>query len=161
MRERLASGQTLLDHLSVDVGHQIHRLLEMRNVVLLGAFSLDVLLDGVDLGLVGYQSLLLFVEAVVDVALQNLVLTRVVLHRVEGRLLAQAHLIVADHLLDGRELSFLFLELLVELVCLRELVLDFVFHFLNTGIVLLELSLDGSAQVLVLGQVLFLGLDLN
>ena len=74
--------------------------MEVGLVVLLSALGLDVLLDSVDLGLVGYQSFLLLVESVVDVALQNLVLAGVVFHGVVSRLLAQTHLILADQHLD-------------------------------------------------------------
>ena len=133
----------------------------MRDVVLLGSLGFDVLLDRVNLRLVGYQSLLLLIEPVVDVTLQNLVLARVVLHRVECRLLAEAYLKRVDHLLDACKLFLLDLELLVKLVGFRELVLDFVLHLLNTGVVLLELGFDRPAQVLVLGQVLLLRLNFD
>ena len=73
----------------------------MRDVVLLGPLGFDVLLDCVNLRLVGYQSLLLLIEPVVDVTLQNLVLARVMLHRVECRLLAEADLKRVDHLFNG------------------------------------------------------------
>lgn len=62
-------------------------------VVALGALALDVLLDGVDLGLVADQLLLDVVQAVVDVTLQDLILLGVVLHGVVRHLLRQAWLV--------------------------------------------------------------------
>lgn len=60
----------------------------MSLVVLFSSLGFDVLLDSVDLRLVGDKTFLLLVQPVVDVALQDLVLSSVMLHRVVGRLLA-------------------------------------------------------------------------
>ena len=135
--------------------------MEVCLVVLLSALSLDVLLDGVDLRLVGYQSLLLLIESVVDVALKNLVLARVVLHRVVSRLFAQTYLILADELFDVHKPLLFKLKFLAELVSLWELVLELVLHLLHACDVLLQLHLDSALQVLVLRQVLFARLNFD
>ena len=122
----------------------------MGLVVLFGALGLNVLLDGVNLGLVRYQTLLLFVESFVDVTLQNLVLAGVVLHGMVGCLLAQTHLILADQHLDVHKPLLLVLEVLAQLVCLRELVLQLVFHLLHARNILFELGFDRTLEVLVL-----------
>ena len=70
-------------------------MLEVTPVVRLRAFRLDVLLNRVDLALVANQAFLDLVEPVVDVRLQNLVLDRVVLDPVVGRLVNQLRLVLA------------------------------------------------------------------
>jgi hypothetical protein len=151
-----ASGrQALLDYLCVDFRNQLDGLVEMGLIVLLGTLSLDVLLDGVDLRLVGYQSLLLLVKPVVDVALKNLVLSCVVFHRMVRRLLAKSYLILADELFDVHKPLLFKLEILAKLVSLWKLVLEFVLHLLHARHILLELHLDSALQVLVLRQILF------
>jgi len=103
----------------------------MSLVVLLSALCLDVLLNGVDLRLIGYQSLLLLVESVVDVALKNLVLARVMFHRVVSCLLAKTYLILAYELLYIHKTLFLVLKFLAKLVSLWKLVLELVLHLLH------------------------------
>lgn len=68
----------------------------MTLVVALGAFGFDVLLNRVDLAFISDEPFLDFVELVVDVALQNLVLTGVVSHGMVRSLLAKMRFILAD-----------------------------------------------------------------
>ena len=69
-------------------------------VVRLGTLGLNVLLDAVDGRLVGDQTFLDLVQAVVDVVLQDPVPHSVVLHGVVGRLLGNVAAIRANLLLD-------------------------------------------------------------
>ena len=71
-------------------------MLEVPSVVRLCTLGLDVLLNRVDLALVANQTLFDLIEAVVDVRLQNLVLDRVMLDTVVGRLVHQLSLVLAD-----------------------------------------------------------------
>jgi hypothetical protein len=86
----------LLDHLVVNISIQLHAVLEVPSVVRLRTLGLDVLLNRVDLALVANQTLFDLIEAVVDVRLQNLVLDRVMLDPVVGRLVHQLSLVLAD-----------------------------------------------------------------
>ena len=83
------SGQAhaSLDEIHVDLGAHLHAVLELVLVVALCSLGLDVLLDGVDLGLVLDQLLLDVVESVVDLVAEDLVLLGVVLHGVVSHLL--------------------------------------------------------------------------
>ena len=118
----------LLDHFRVDISVQLHAVLEVTPVVRLRAFRLDVLLNRVDLALVANQAFLDLVEPVVDVRLQNLVLDRVVLDPVVGRLVNQLSLVLADQAADHNDALLLLFKVLTKLVEPAELVLHFVFH---------------------------------
>ena len=151
--------EALLNDFGVDLSDQLHALLEVVLVVLLGTLRFDVLLDRVDLAFVGYQSLLLLVQPVVDVRRENLVLARVVLHRVVRRLLAQPTLVLANDGPDVHESLLLSVKLLLEHIGARELVLEFIFHLVDRLLVLLQLRLDRVLQMLVLVAVLPARLD--
>ena len=85
----------LLDHLVVDICVQLHALLEVTPVVRLRTLGLDILLNRVNLALVANQALFNLVEPVVDIRLQNLVLDRVMLDPVVGRLIHQLGLVLS------------------------------------------------------------------
>jgi hypothetical protein len=91
----------------------------------------------------------LLVQSIVDIALQNLVLASVMLHRMVGRLLAQAYFVLAHHHFDIHEAFFLVRKLSTQFVCLGELILQFFFHLGNTLHVLIQLSPQGALQMFV------------
>ena len=66
----------------------MHASLEVPLVIAFGALGLDVLLDGINLALVSDQSLFNLVQLVVDITLQDLVLSSVVANSVVSCLLA-------------------------------------------------------------------------
>lgn len=78
--------QTSFKQVGVDLRTNLHAVLELVLVVALGSFRFDILLDGVDLRLVLNQFLLDVIQPIVYVTLQNFVLFRVVLHRMETNL---------------------------------------------------------------------------
>ena len=71
-----------------------HTVLERTLVVGLGTLCLDVLLDRVDLRLVLNQLLLDVIQSIVNVALEDLILLRVVLHRMVCHLLLETWLVL-------------------------------------------------------------------
>jgi hypothetical protein len=121
---------------------------------LLGTLGFDVLLNGVDLRLVGDEALLGLVEPVVNVALDDLVFASIVAHCVVGRLLGETVLVHSDELLDVHQALLIVFKLLGQVVGRWEFVQHFVLHLLDALRVLLQLSLDRALQVLVLKQVL-------
>jgi hypothetical protein len=103
-------------------------------VALIVAFStlcLNVLLNRVYLTLVTDQTLLNLIEAVVDIALQNLVFARFMLHSAVVGLLAQLCLVLFDHLANHNESLFFFFELTSQLIDPHELVLHLVLHLVD------------------------------
>ena len=78
-----------------------HAVLESRLIVTLSAFSLNVLLNGIDLRLILDQLLLDVIESVVYVTLKDLVLRSVMLHRVIRHLLLETWLILRQESPDS------------------------------------------------------------
>ena len=103
----------------------------MLLVVRLGALSLNILLDAVNCGLVRDQTLLDFVQSVVNLVLKDHVTTSVVLHGVISRLLGKPGPI-STHLLSNR-LQAMLLSFMVSLEFLSagKLVSHFIFHFVD------------------------------
>jgi len=122
-------------------------------VVGVGTPSFNELVDGIDLRLVTNQTLLDLVELLEDITLEQLILLSVVLHVVVGHLLLEAVFVLTDHLPDDHKASLFFLEVLLEVFSLGELVSDFVLHLVNTLVNLLELVVDTVLKVLDLLKV--------
>ena len=150
----VSNVERLLDDFSVDLTTQADTFFELCLVVGLLTLCLDVLLDCVDLGLVDNELLLDVVESVVDVVLQYLVLVRVVLHSVVGRLLLDAILVLGNEHPDAFESHFLIRKLSFERSSLCELVCHFIFHTGNGFCVLLHFLVDAAFQILDLFKVL-------
>ena len=106
------SGQAhaSLDQIHVNLGTDLHAFLELVLVVALGSLGLDVLLNCVNLRLVLNELLLDIVEPVVDLVAQDLVLLRVMLHRMECDLLREALPVNCHKLLHSREALLLAFE---------------------------------------------------
>ena len=146
-------AETLFDEVEVDFVAQPHAILEGALVVGLGAFGLDVLLDGVNLRLVLDQLLLDVVQTDIDVTLQDLVLLSVVLHRVVGHLTLQAWLVLGQEGPDRGEPHFFPVEVDLQLIRAGELVGHLVLHLTDFFSHLLHLLLDAALQRFDLLQV--------
>ena len=90
LKHHSLNAEALLDQVKVDVMAEGHAILEGTLVVRLCSLCLYVLLNGIDLRLILDEFLLNIVQSNVDVALKNLVLLGVVLHRVVSHLLREA-----------------------------------------------------------------------
>jgi hypothetical protein len=82
----------------------------MTLIVAFSALLLNVLLDSVDLAFVSDETLLNFIQLVVDVTLHNLVLTGIMLHRMVRRLLTKSVLVRGNQALNVRKALFLIFE---------------------------------------------------
>ncbi len=129
---KISGMKRLLNDFSVNVCTQLHALLKVATIVTLSALCFNVLLDRINLAFVTNQSFLNFIETVVNVTLQDLVLTSVMTHSVIGRLLAQWWLVLANHILDHLETLLLLLKPWLQIFHLGKLVLHLIFHFVNT-----------------------------
>ena len=106
-------------------------MLHLLLVVRLGALSLDILLDAVNCGLVRDQTLLNFVQSVVNLVLKDHVTTSVMLHGMVGRLLSKPGPIGAHLLPNGFQAMLLSLMVGLELFRAGKLVRHFIFHFVD------------------------------
>lgn len=140
----LSSGQThaSLNEVQVYLFTNLHAVLELVLVIGLGALGLDVLLDGVDLRLILDQLLLDVVQPVVDLVTKDLILLRIVLNGVQTNLLVQVDLVDLDKLSDSVQARLLALEVRLQLVGLRELVVHVVFHVRALLLGVLHLLVD-------------------
>ena len=89
-----------LDEIHVDLVTELHTFLEVMLVVCFSALGLNVLLNGVNLGLIVNELLLNIIQAVEYLTLQDLVLRGIMLHRMIGDLLAQVVLVDIEESLD-------------------------------------------------------------
>ena len=127
--------------------------MESSLVVGLGTLGLDILLDGVDLRLVLDKLLLDVVQTDIDVALQDLVLLSVVLHRVVGHLTLQAWLVLGKEGPDRGKPHFFPVEVDLQLIRAGELVGHLVLHLTDLFSHLLHLFFDAALQGFDLLQV--------
>jgi len=97
-------------------------------IVTLCTFAFNVLLNGIDLGLVLNELLLNIVEAVVDFTLQDLVLFSVMLHVVVGDLLSERVLIDLQEFLDLTHSNLFVFELTLKILSFGKLVLHLILH---------------------------------
>jgi hypothetical protein len=125
---------------------QGHAILECALIIGLSTFCLNVLLYGVDLRLILDELLLDVIESVVDVALQDLILSSVMLHRVISHLLLQAGLVLREHGSDGRESHLFPVEFDLEVICARKLIRHLVLHLPDLLGNLLHFLLDPSLK---------------
>jgi hypothetical protein len=139
-------AEALLDEVNVDLVAKAHAILECGLVVGFCTFGLDVLLYGVDLRLVLNEFLLDVVEAVVDVALEDLVLLGVVFHRVVSHLFLQAGLVLGEEGADLSEPHLFPVEIHLQVVRPRELVSHLVLHLHDLFRNLLHLFLYAALQ---------------
>jgi hypothetical protein len=125
---------------------QGHAILECALIIGLSTFCLNVLLYGVDLRLILDELLLDVIESVVDVALQDLILSSVMLHRVISHLLLQTGLVLREHGSDGRESNFFPVEFDLEVICAGKLIRHLVLHLTDLLGNLLHFLLDPSLK---------------
>ena len=144
---------SLLYDLLVDLVAQLHAVLEVLVVVGVGTSCLDILVDSIDLGLVGDETFLDVVESTVYFGLVELVLLSVVFHAVVCNLLSKAVLVLKYHLLDNNQSFLLVLEFFGNLIGLGELVSNIVLHLVNAIGDLAELVLDTGLEVLDLLEI--------
>jgi hypothetical protein len=156
-----SKAKASLHEVHVDFLANVHAVLELVLVIALRSLCLNVLLDCINLRLVLNEFLFDVVKSVVNIALQNLVLLGIMLHRVEGHLLLQTLLVYLQEVLDLLHAVLFFRELSSEVVRLRELVIHFVFHLFDLLLSLLHFFLDSSFQVLYFLQVALDGFALN
>lgn len=140
----LSSGQThaSLNEVQVYLFTNLHAFLELVLVIGLSALGLDVLLNGVDLRFVLDQLLLDVVQPVVNLVTKDLILLRIVLNGVQTNLLVQVDLVDLDKLSDSVQARLLALEVRLQLVGLRELVVHVVFHVRALLLRVLHLLVD-------------------
>ena len=131
----------------------LHALLEQALIVALSTFSLNVLVDRVNLRLITDKALLDFVETSVDIRLLRLHLDSVVLHRVVRGLLTQGILVLADHLTHDLNALFLALKLGLQVVDTAELVRQVVLHLVDAILDGAHFSVDTAFQALDLFQI--------
>lgn len=106
--EKLCSrAHGLFNDLLVDVVAQLHAVLQVRVVVRVCTARLNILIDCIDLRLVGNQPLFDLVQPIVNIALVELILFGVVFHAVVGDLLSKA-ILVPEHELFNNNEAFLF-----------------------------------------------------
>ena len=103
----------------------------MLLVVGLGALGLNILLDAVNCRLVGDQTLLNFVQSVVNFVLKDHVTTSVMLHGMISRLLCEPGPIGAYLLSNRLQAMLLSLMVSLEFLSASKLVSHFVFHFVD------------------------------
>lgn len=145
----LHSGtEGLPNHLVVDLTAQVHALLELRLVVGLGTLSLQVLVHSVDLALVADKSLFDLAQAVVDVILDQLVLLRVVRHRVVRRLLRAGIFVLRHQALDHLDSVLVFLKSLSQFLGMGKLIGDVILHLVDAVGNLVHFPLDSEFEVL-------------
>lgn len=130
-------------------------------VVALGSLRLNVLLDGVDLALVLDQLLLDVVQTVVDLRLKDLVLLGVVPHRVVSHLLRKPVFVRFQESPDRGQALLLSIELHLQVVSLRELVIHVVLHRADLLAGLVHFFVDSSFEVLYLLKIVVDGLLLD
>lgn len=104
----------------------------MTLVVAFCAFSLDVLLNSINLALIANQAFFNFIQLVVDFVLENLILPGVVSNSMIGCLLAELGLILAHQALDQVKTVLFFFESCSKLVNLSKFVSHLVLHLVNT-----------------------------
>lgn len=146
-------GHASFDEVHVDLRAQLHAVAELLLVVCFSTLGLDVLLDGIDLGLVLNEFLLDVVQSIVDLTLQDLVLLRVVLHLVVGNLLLERVAVHVEEPLDQCKAHLLLLELCLQLVRLGELVGHLILHRVDLFLRDVLLSVDSRVEVLNLLKV--------
>ena len=133
----------------------------MLLVVRLSTLSLNVLLNAVNSRLVGDQTLLDFVEAVVDLVLEDHVAPGVVLHGVERRLLGKTSTVGTNLLSNGLQASLFGLMGGLELTDTSELVGHLVLHLVDVLGVHFHLLVHAALQVSDLVEVGASCLNLN
>ena len=146
-------AETFLNEVHVDLMTQAHAVLERALVVRLSPLRFDVLLDTVDLGLVLNEFFLDIIQSVVDVALQNLIFLRVMLHRVVSHLLLQTWLVLLKLLLDLCKADFFFVEVNLKIICTCKFICHFIFHLGDLFSNLLHFLIDTTFESLDLFKV--------
>ena len=136
-------------------------LLELSLIIRLSSLSLNILLNGIYLGLVDDELLFNFIELVVDLILKNQILFSIMAHCMVSGLLRETVFVLLHKFLNDDKPCLLFLESGLELVCLCELVCHFILHFLNLLAVLLHFFVDTSLQILDLFQISLSSLNLD
>jgi hypothetical protein len=91
--------EALLDDFVVNISANLHASLEVALIIAFSALRLNILLNSVNLALVTNQTFFNLIQLVVDVTLQDLVLTSIVSHCVVRSLLAQLRLVLAHKFL--------------------------------------------------------------
>jgi hypothetical protein len=97
-------------------------------VVGLSSLALNVLLNGINLRLILNQFLFDIVQTVVDFRLENLVLFSVMSHAVVSNLFRKAIFVGFQESSDRSKAHLLFVELALQVVSFRELVLHIILH---------------------------------
>ena len=149
-----AQRQWPLDQVHVDFIAQSHTVLQSALVIGHRLFGFNVLVKCVDLGLIRYQFLLHVVQPVVDIALQDLVLLGVMLHRVECHLCLEPRFVLLEELLHSSQSDLFPVEFDLQLICLSELVSHFILHLYYFLSDLLHFIIDSALQTLNLIQII-------
>ena len=108
----------------------------------------------VDLGLIRYQFLLHVVQPVVDIALQDLVLLRVMLHGVVCHLLLEPRFVLLQELFHCSQSDLFPIEFDLQLICLSELISHFILHLSYFLSDLLHFIIYSALQTLNLVQII-------